>query len=136
LDEIVEYTQALWVLGFGDIDERTNLGGLECGTLVSDPKRESSEHHIPRRRCVHCPAESLTPVVHPYSFEAICYHLPYSIVSTLIGPIDSKETYFIISLVLMMRLISSTMRELTHTVKSNGQARFRHLEKDSYSPFE
>ena len=35
LDEIIEDPQALWVLGFGDIDEGANLGGLRNGAFVS-----------------------------------------------------------------------------------------------------
>lgn len=45
---------------------------------------------------------------------AIYYRLPYPFVSKKQGP-GLQETYFMISLVLMMRLISSIIRELTHT---------------------
>ena len=117
LDEVIEDPQTLWVLGFGDIDEGANLGGLRSGALVSYLYLEGAQRDIPRKICVHCPTGSPTPVVHPYSSEATCYHLPYPIVSPPSPTKCPRETYFIISLVLMIRLISSTIRELTHTVE-------------------
>jgi hypothetical protein len=40
LNEIVEYAKSLGVLGFGDIDERTNLGGLDDKAAVSHLNRK------------------------------------------------------------------------------------------------
>ena len=81
LDEIVENTQALGVLRFGNIDERTNLGGLWRYSGQHTLTEYAKQLSLPQKRCVHYLAGSPIPVYHPYSSGAICHHLPCSIVS-------------------------------------------------------
>ena len=75
--------------------------------------------YIPRKKCVHCPTESQVPAGHPCSSGAISSHLPCWLKSTISGSRIRgfrRNTYLMISLSLMIRLISWIIDALTHTV--------------------
>lgn len=75
--------------------------------------------YIPRKKCVHCPTESQVLAGHPCSSGAISSHLPCWLklmisASRIQG--FRRNTYLMISLSLMIRLISWIIDALTHTV--------------------
>ena len=116
LNKIVKYPKALRVGRFRDIDEGTDLGRL-LDALVENQKHTRLAA-VPQTRCGHFLVVSRAPDGHLCFFVAILSRLPCLGVRTekLMRSAARLPAYLIISLDRIIRLISSTRTELTHTV--------------------
>jgi hypothetical protein len=126
LYKIVEDAQSLWIVGIGDINQRANLRCLkELVSVVCTIKPKMNTNFERNMIVIHADFKLLPPVFVLLWPVLVTFPRPLSAFDCHLS--SDNSLYFIISLLLIMRLISAISVSLTHTTPNQLSAWLLHL---------